>query len=137
MNKLKIFVILAVTALLVFACTDSSPVANTSDNSNTEAASAASPTPADDIAEGKKHYAENCARCHKEDGTGGKIEIEGQEINAEDLTTDSMIKEPDEEYLEYIAEGIPDEGMPAFKDVLNETQQKQVVKYIRKELQKQ
>ena len=47
-----------------------------------------------------------------------------------------MKKEPDEEYYEYIEEGIPDEGMPSFKDVLKENEIKEVVKYIRAELQK-
>ncbi len=48
-----------------------------------------------------------------------------------------MVKEPDEEYIEYMTKGIPDEGMPSFKDILNKEEMEGVVKFIRKEIQKQ
>ena len=62
--------------------------------------------PADELAEAKKIYSEKCVRCHKEDGSGGKTEIDGVTIKAENLTTDKMIKEPDSEYIEAIEKGI-------------------------------
>jgi len=46
-----------------------------------------------------------------------------------------MKKEPDEEYIEYMVKGIPDEGMPSFRDELTDDEMKAVVKYIREEIQ--
>lgn len=140
MHFLKSIFVFFTLALLLAACTNtSSPEGNAvAENSNAEASNASpAPTVMDDLAAGKKHFATNCARCHKDDGTGGPVEIEGKKLKPDDLTTAKMAKEPDEEYLEYMKEGIPDEGMPSFKDVLSETEMKQVVKYIRAELQKQ
>ncbi len=42
----------------------------------------------------------------------------------------------DAKYIDYIENGIPDEGMPAFKGKLTDGEIKDVVIYIRKELQK-
>ena len=61
---------------------------------------------------------------------------DGTTINADNLTTEKMKKEPDAEYIEHITDGIPSEGMPAFKGKLTEQEIKDVVAYIRKELQK-
>ena len=47
-----------------------------------------------------------------------------------------MKKESDEEYIEYMVKGIPDEGMPSFKDDLSDEEMKEVVRFIRKEIQK-
>ena len=139
MRALKSFFVFLTVALLLSACpTTEKPGGNESVPDNSDTANAApSPSVVDDIAEGKKHYAANCARCHKDDGTGGPVEIEGKKLKPEDLTSAEMIKEPDEEYLEYMESGIPDEGMPSFKDVISKQQMNQVVKYIRKDLQKQ
>ncbi len=138
MKFLKIAVVLTVSAIFIFACTNNQTTENTAE-SNTNQTSNATPeatATADELAAGRKHYKEQCARCHKEDGTGGKVEIEGKTLNVEDLTTEKMKKEPDEEYIEYMVKGIPDEGMPSFKDVLSDEDMKEVVKFIRQEIQK-
>lgn len=133
-----LFAIIALAVLIVACTQDQSPNANqageNSSNANMNSETAA--TPMDELAQGKKHYVDNCARCHKEDGTGGPVEIEGEELKPDDLTSEKMKKEPDEEYMEYMKDGIPDEGMPSFKDVLSEDEMKMVIKYIREELQK-
>lgn len=98
------------------------------------------PVPAatiNEIASGKKVYEQNCAVCHKEDGTGGPIEIEGKKINPDDLTSEKITKFSDEKIIGYIIKGVPDEGMPAFKDRLSEGEMRDVVKYIRKDFQGQ
>ncbi len=140
MKYVKLFVTVLSLALLIAACTQSDTSPETARNdyaSPTEDANANStPEVLDDVAQGKKHYTEQCVKCHKEDGKGGPVEIEGRKLNPEDLTSAKMVKEPDEEYIEYITKGIKDEGMPAFKDILTDDEIKQVVKYIRADLQK-
>ena len=134
MTRVKIAVTLSIFALFVFACTqDQTPTNNTNETAN--ASPTATPTP-DELAEGRKHYKEQCARCHKDDGSGGEIVDEGKTLKVEDLRTEKMKKESDEEYIEYMVKGIPDEGMPSFKDILTDEQMKEVVKFIRKEIQK-
>lgn len=90
----------------------------------------------DGTASGRKIYMEICSNCHREDGTGGKITIEGKTINPDDLTTAKMMKMADEKYVNYIKNGVPDEGMPAFKDKLSDAEIQNVISFIRKELQK-
>jgi mono/diheme cytochrome c family protein len=143
MKILKLSVAFATVALFVFACSDDrSSNANTSSvvvtNANTSAATTPATTAATSaVAEGQKIYNQTCANCHKEDGTGGKKVIEGKTINADNLTTDKMIQMADAKYVDYIKNGVPDEGMPAFKDRLNDEQISAVIKYIRTEFQKQ
>lgn len=43
----------------------------------------------------------------------------------------------DDKYIDYIKNGVPEEGMPAFKDRLTEQQIKDIVKLIRRDFQKQ
>jgi mono/diheme cytochrome c family protein len=146
MRAFKFTLTVAALALFIAACSagqTSAPVntANTArpaDSNQTVANNApVAPTAAvDEMAATKKTYAEKCAACHKEDGTGGKVTIEGETINAENLTTDKMKRMPDAKYVEYIEKGIPDEGMPAFKGKLTDEQIASLVKYIRTEFQK-
>ena len=90
----------------------------------------------DEMAKGRKLYKEQCARCHQENGTGGRVEIEGKTLSVDDLTSEKMINEPDEEYVKYMIEGIEEEGMPSFKDVITKDEMNEIVKFIRKEIQK-
>ena len=140
MRIVKFALVLLAVGLFVFACSQSETTKTTnlnSANNTLNAAPSALPTAAaDEMASSKKIYTEKCARCHKDDGTGGKTEIDGTKINAKNLTSDKMKKEPDSEYIEAIEKGFPDDGMPAFKGKLTEQEIKDVVAYIRKELQK-
>ncbi len=79
---------------------------------------------------------DNCAACHKEDGTGGKIEIEGKSISPDDLTSAKIKAFDDKKITSYIYKGIEDEGMPAFKDKLSEAEIREVVRYVRADIQK-
>ena len=138
MKLLKIGTILITLAFFVIACTQTETKKPTADNTNKAVNSAPKPEATiDELAQGRKNYKEQCASCHKDDGTGGKVEIEGKTLNVDNLTTAKMVKEPDEEYIEYMTKGIPDEGMPSFKDILNKEEMEGVVKFIRKEIQKQ
>lgn len=133
----KTFLILATISIFIIACTQTETTNTVTENTNKaeNTVSEATPTP-DELADGRKHYKEQCASCHKENGTGGEVVIEGKTLDADNLTTDKMKKMPDEKYIKYMVNGIPDEGMPSFKDVLSDDEMKEVVKYIREELQK-
>lgn len=92
-------------------------------------------TPADELAMGRQLYKTNCAACHREDGTGGKITIEGKSIKPDDLTSDKIKKFSDDKIIGYIYDGVEDEGMPAFKDKLSEAQIREVVRFVRTNIQ--
>ena len=133
------FVVIAI-ALFAFACTQAKkPSVNSTENVNKTVESSPEVKPTeklDELALGGKIYAEYCVKCHKEDGTGGKVEIDGETIKAENFTSKHAMKESDEEFIEHIKDGIEDEGMPSFKDKLSDDEIKTVVNYIRKEIQK-
>jgi len=144
MNFLKIGLILSAFALFIVSCnqtntTDSNANSKANETivaTNANTATAQPSATIDELASARKIYNEKCASCHKEDGTGGKVEIEGNIINAENLTTDKMKNMADAKYIRYIENGVPDEGMPAFKGELSEQEIKDIVNYIRKDFQK-
>ncbi len=144
MKFFKTFLILATVSIFIFACTNqqsgngsNTNTANFTANSPKNTLADASPAPTmNEVASGGKIYKEECAKCHKDDGTGGKVVIDGKTLNGKNLISDHMKKDSDDEYYEHISEGIPDEGMPAYKDKLSESQIKDVIKYIRADLQK-
>ena len=149
MKILKLSIILICISIFVFACnpsgsneSNSSTADSTNANGGTENSisentgnSNAADAETNELAQGAKLYQQNCAKCHKEDGSGGEVVIEGKTLDAHNLISDHMKEESDEEYIEYMVKGIPDEGMPAFKDILSEAEMKEIVRYIRQDLQ--
>ena len=138
MRELKIFVFVAALAMLA-ACGQ----AASNNPANTAAANAkppanAAPTAAAtvEMAAGGKLYSTSCAKCHKEDGSGGKITVDGKSINPDNLTSAKMVGKSDEKLLSSIADGFPDDGMPPFKDKLKPDEMKQIVAFIRSDIQK-
>jgi mono/diheme cytochrome c family protein len=143
MNYLKLASILATFSLLLIACADQKPASNTTAENVSPRNTAVnipekSPEPMveNTLEAGKTLYANNCAKCHKEDGTGGKVEIDGKTLKADDLTKDKRVKMPDEKMLQIISDGIEDEGMPAMKDKLSQNEMKWIVRYVRIGIQK-
>ena len=146
MKFIKISLILLTVALFAVACSQSSTT-NSNNPANTNNANAANKTiaadtnsqpsaPTDELAAARKNYAENCVKCHKEGGIGGTSEVDGKKIKAPNFTSDRMKKDDDADWIESIQNGIPDEGMPAYKDKLSEQEIKDLVKLIRKDFQK-
>lgn len=149
---LKIASICAVLAIFIFACNQTptgnntaqnsadKPANNTAENSSNVFSDMPVNIPPEvkknDASSGGKIFMEICAKCHKEDGSGGKVTIEGETINAENLTGEKMINMADAKYVDYIENGVPDEGMPAFKGRLSDEEIRSVIKFIRTEIQK-
>lgn len=137
---MKLFKLAIISLFVIYAsgCGETPP-ANTAANTNTaKTNSTAAPpaTPFDELAIGRQIYSTSCAACHKEDGTGGKITIEGKSINPDDLTSDKIKKFSDDKIIGYVYNGVEDEGMPAFKDELSEAQIREVVRFVRAGIQK-
>lgn len=142
MRIFKLSALVIGTALFIFGCAGTGPNPNTAvdkvaGNSN----AAATPRPAQanepgvELAGAGKLYKESCARCHKDNGEGGEVNIEGKTFKAPNFKRPSMIKDPDSELIEHIRDGGDD--MPAFKDRLTAAQMKELVQFIRKEFQGQ
>lgn len=146
MKFLKSGLILLTIAFFAFACNQTNTT-NTGVNSNAAnnppvvavANSNQQQTTAatvDELASARKTYSEVCIKCHKEGGIGGVTEFDGKKIKAPNFTSERMIKDDDADWIDAIENGIKDEGMPAFKDRLNEQEIKNLVRMIRKDFQK-
>lgn len=140
MKQLTIFLALVLGSFAIVSCAGENKPSNVASNkpSNSNAA-AATPLPAatiDEVASGKKVYEMNCLNCHRADGTGGPVEIEGKKLKPDNLTSDKIKGFSDEKIIGYIMNGVEDEGMPAFKGRLSEGEIRDVVKYVRTEIQK-
>ncbi len=139
MYYIKLTIVLIAAALFAIACgqaATSPNTANTSTTNNKPAASPAASTPApaatpDEVAMGRDLYAKNCAECHKDSGKGGKVTVDGKTLDPDDITTAKMAAKPDEKLTEYVVNGFPDDGMPAFKDKMTPEQIKAVIKHVR------
>ncbi len=138
---MKIFkFILALFFLTVFiaACSQThitdinSNIAATFNNSQANIAVAPTTVP-DELASARKIYTEACARCHKENGEGGTVENDFGKHKVPNLKTEGKIKDPDSEFIEQITDG--GDGMPAFKGKLSEQEIKDLVKFIRQDIQ--
>jgi mono/diheme cytochrome c family protein len=138
MRLLKLSVILSFALFAAVACTQTETGTNAPPAPPAEPAAPASPAAPEapsEVALGESKFKQYCTKCHKVDGTGGKVEIRGRTLNAKNLTSDEMKKDPDSEYIETLENGIPDEGMPSFKGEMSPDEMKAVVKYIRERLQ--
>ncbi len=139
MKSLKIGLILLTAAFFAFACgqTRMTEVNIKNANNAVVVANTDSPPPAiDELAAARRHYSEMCIKCHKEGGLGGISEVDGKKIKAPNFTSERMIKDDGADWLEAIQNGIPDDGMPAYKDKLSEPEMKDLIKLIRKDFQK-
>ena len=144
MTKLIVFIATLISFALFVACSNTGTNTSTANSNNSSITTAkttpASSTPAgqtDELASARDLYVKNCANCHKESGEGGPVVVDGRKMKPDNLTDDRRKKLSDDKYMKTMIEGVPDEGMPSFKDKLSEDQMRQIIKYIRVELQKQ
>ena len=132
------FVSLAVLSFSV-ACNN----APTNQTANTNARGASTPTAAstpastpDELADARSTYKNVCARCHKEDGTGGPFKLEdGSTLKVPNFHDERVAKRTDAQMVKQIQNG--GEGMPRFKDKLDQQKIDALVRLIRHDFQGQ
>lgn len=141
MKYIKLSLVFAAIFVFAVACTVSTSTTTTSDNkaaankpaANTNAPATNTAPPADELASAKKIYSEKCVNCHKADGTGGEVDLEGDKLKVPSYKSDKALKLDDAKMASIIADG--DDEMPAFGKKLSETEIKDLVKMIRKDFQ--
>jgi len=75
-------------------------------------------------------FRQNCAVCHGAKGEGKQV----GEKYAPDLKSEKIVNDTDEKLFQQISNG--GGGMPAFKYQLTDDQIKEMIQFIRKEIQK-
>jgi mono/diheme cytochrome c family protein len=128
----KLLFAVTVAAALTLAIAACRPSSNSQPNS-VPTPTPAGPGPMDPMAQLKLNFEDNCATCHKPDGTGGRVTIKGEKLNVPDLTKGHALRHSDKEMEEQIADG--GDGMPQFKDKMTPEQIKEMVAYLRKTFQ--
>ena len=133
MYILKLSVTILTLAIFIFSCgqVSNSPATTANSSNANQAAPGASATPMDEMAMAQDMYKKNCMICHKETGKGGKVTVEGKNLEPADLTGDKFKKRDDDKLFKNVSDGSPDDGMPAFKKKLSDDQIRTIVKYLR------
>jgi mono/diheme cytochrome c family protein len=123
-------------AIFIFITACSQPAANTvtnTTNTNKPVANANTAPPIDELASAKKIYSEKCVNCHKADGSGGQVDLDGTKIKVTSYKSDKSMNHDDAKLTDYIVNG--DDDMPAYGKKLSETEIKDLVKLIRRDFQ--
>jgi mono/diheme cytochrome c family protein len=131
---------LVALALVSFAAAcgssrNSQPLDMRPNPSPTSAAKA--PTPAatpDELADARSTFKKTCSRCHKDGGTGGAVKLDdGTTLKVPDLHAAHAVKHTDEQLSAKIQNG--GDGMPRFKDRLDQQKINALVRLIRHDFQ--
>jgi mono/diheme cytochrome c family protein len=144
MTRLKLTLLASACALFALACatntvTNTGTATNTNraaTNANAAANGGSTNAPAavtDPLAEARASYNAACVKCHKENGEGGTVDIDGDKLRVPSFKGGHALKHSDEGYFKQISEG--GEGMPKFKDRLTPAQINGLVHFIRSEFQ--
>jgi mono/diheme cytochrome c family protein len=139
MRLSKLATIFCACTLFAVACAtanNTNQTATTNANAPTATTTATTTaTPADQLAEARKMFAEGgvCARCHGTSGEGGEFDVDGKKLKAPSLRTGHAVKHDDAALKKKIEEG--GDGMPAFKKRLTSEQIDNLVRFIRQDLQ--
>lgn len=118
------------SVLLTAAACSQQPVATNSDVKPTPAPSA-SPDPSAAV---RAIFARDCESCHGAEGKGGRVKQEdGSTLRVPSLREGHALRHRDSDFLKQIMNG--GDGMPAFKDKLNQQQIDDLIRFIRSEFQ--
>lgn len=119
--------------LLAIAFTAGCTKQSSSTNDGAKPTPTAAATP-DAFAAARGTYAKNCQECHGVDGTGGRVKLDdGTRLRVPSLREGHAMRHPNSEFTKQIMQG--GDGMPAFKDKLNQTQIDELINFIRHEFQ--
>ena len=128
MRVLKSALIISMLALLSCACSK-----QPGPDTNAKASPGANATP-DPFAVARGTFAKNCQTCHGADGKGGPVKLDdGTKLRVPSLREGHALRHPDSDYVKQIREG--GDGMPAFKEKLNQQQIDELIRFIRHEFQ--
>jgi mono/diheme cytochrome c family protein len=139
MQTVKLLFVAAALAACALACGGSSNEPISAANARptatvTQAPAANNANPAatpDPLATARADYSQSCARCHKQDGTGGTAELEdGKTVKVANLREHGR-KDTDAQLAKIIRDG--HKGMPAFKNRLDDQRIEALVRLIRVE----
>jgi mono/diheme cytochrome c family protein len=135
--KLHKLALVAFAALFfAAACNNTQTAPNSNPGARPSATAAATTsTPAstatpDELAAAAADYSQFCIKCHKADGTGGLVELEGEKIKVPSLREHGL-KDSDAHLTKQIVEG--GDEMPPFGKRLDQTRIDNLVRYIRRE----
>lgn len=79
---------------------------------------------------GEKIYTTACVFCHGKKGDGNGLAAKALKVKPADFTDKEMVEDMTDGFWFWrVSEGIEGSGMPAWKNVLNETQRWQVINY--------
>jgi mono/diheme cytochrome c family protein len=97
----------------------------------------AKPTPSatpDPFAVARGTFAKDCQECHGPEGKGGPVKLQdGTRLRVPSLREGHALRHPNSEYVKQITKG--GDGMPAFKDKLNQGQIDELINFIRHDFQ--
>ena len=134
MKLISLALLCVAMGLIVFACTETAPPANT--NTGRTAASPAAPAAtatADPLAGARANFTKNCEPCHGPNGEGGLVKVDNKQIKVPSLKSDHAIKHTDDQITKMITNG--EEAMPAFKDKMSQKEIADMVKFVRTNFQ--
>lgn len=146
MKLFKLGLLLTALALFIVACAQNATNSNTisvnkngtsvsygQENANSNANANQTAPANDELASAKKIFTEKCVLCHKDNGEGGEVNIEGDKFKVPSFKNEKVAALDDKKYTRVIEEG--DDKMPAFKSKLKPEEIAGLIKYIRKEFQ--
>ncbi|MEP6637298.1 MAG: cytochrome c [Acidobacteriota bacterium] len=132
MKSLKLALIPFALALVAGACGTAENV-NTNGTAIAEKPAAPAATPGDELVAARSNFKKNCEVCHGEKGTGGLVEIDKKKLKVPNLREGHAVGHSDDKLAKQISEG--SDEMPAFKDKLKPEEIKDLVRFLRKDLQ--
>ena len=138
MRALKISLTLTACLFFVVNCgrTPGEPQATNVPSPSPNASITITPTTIpDEFASVRPIFAESCARCHRDDGSGGLYEAEGRRLRVPSLREGRAVSHSDTRYVRQITHG--GDGMPAFGDRLSPEQIDDLVRFVRRSFQNQ
>lgn len=132
MKTFRLIFFSSVVALLFAACGGEQAVnRSAADNSSANQAATNTQPSAATLEQARSDYGNFCIRCHKQDGTGGRVELDdGVAIDVANLRARGR-RDSDEELVAQIRNG--GDGMPPFKNRLSDERINGLVSFIRAE----
>ena len=128
--KLRVlWLLMSLTVFFSAGCNKQS--SSTNNGAKPTASAAATPDP---FAVARGTFAKDCQECHGADGKGGPVKLkDGTRLRVPGLREGHALRHPNSEYVKQITQG--GDGMPAFKDKLNQAQIDEMINFIRHDFQ--